>query len=205
MARNNSRNNSAAAAAAAAIPAPTEPTAAPTAPTAPTAAPTMRKGSVLTIIVEGDILTMRWADGTTEFLDISKLSDEVRREALVNGLDGAALSRDPETGASATIRDKRARVSAIAQNLREGNWNAPSRATGNNGASARAILVEALIRMKTQSPPEVIRNFVAERSAAEVATMSAVPRVAAIISAIRAERIGTAVDAAESALNALFG
>lgn len=171
---------------------------------------TMRKGSVLTIIVEGDQLEMRWADGTTEFLDISQLSYEVRREAIANGLrqklaDGAALSRDPETGASATIADKRARVSAIAQNLREGNWNAPSRASSNNGASARALLAEALMRMKPQSPPEVIRNFVAEKSAAEVATMSAVPRVASIISAIRAERIGSAVDAAESAIDALFG
>lgn len=173
-------------------------------------APAMRRNAVLRIDIQNDVLTMQWVDGVSSTLDVSKLSDEVRRAALENGLrqklaDGAAMSRNPETGRSATVTEKRARVDAIAQNLRDGNWTAPARGGSSSGTSARELLIAALCRMNPTKTADVIRTAISAKTLAEVAAMAAVPRVASVISEIQAERIGSAVEQAESAIDELIG
>ena len=154
------------------------------------------------------IMTMAWSDGVRAELDVSKLSDDVLEQARIHGLrqklgDAAAMSRNPETGQSATIADKRARVDAVAQYLRDGHWTAPTRATPET--SNRAILVDALCRLNTSADRAKIADAIAAKTPAEIAAMSAVPRVASVIAAIRAERSAVSAESAESMLDELIG
>lgn len=154
------------------------------------------------------IMTMAWSDGVRAELDVSKLSDDVLEQAKIHGLrqklgDAAAMSRNPETGQSATIADKRSRVEAVAQYLRDGHWTAPTRATPET--SSRAILVEALCRLNTSADRAKIADAIAAKTPAEIAAMSAVPRVASVIAAIRAERSAVSAESAESMLDELIG
>lgn len=154
------------------------------------------------------IMTMAWSDGVRVGLDVSKLSDDVLEQARIHGLrqklgDAAAMSRNPETGQSATIADKRNRVDAVAQYLRDGHWTAPTRATPET--SNRAILVDALCRLNTSADRAKIADAIAAKTPAEIAAMSAVPRVASVIAAIRAERSAVSAESAESMLDELIG
>ena len=146
---------------------------------------TMRKNSILKIETSTEMVTMTWADGIVDKLEIARLSKSIIEAAIENGIkqklgDAAAISRDPITGRSATIQMKRERVRAVAQNLLDGHWIAPTR-SGNGGESIRRTLVDALLQLNPALDRERVTTAIAAKSHAEILAMRAVPRVAEVI------------------------
>lgn len=119
-----------------------------------------------------------------------ELSSAIGRMAILHGLkqklvDAAAISRDPETGRSATSETKMDAVFEVLQRLRAGEWNKRREGTPTGG-----LLFRALCRMQPGKDADVIRAFLAGKSDKEQAALRANPRVAAVIEEIKAERAG---------------
>jgi hypothetical protein len=137
-------------------------------------------------------LTVTFADGRIINVMVSDLPQEIRAMALMHGLkqklvDAAAISRNPDTGRSATVEDKFAAVRAVADQLFAGHWNAVRNGTGGS-TSAGGLLFRALCRMyEGKKTPEQIREFLAGKSKAEQAALRGNKHVAAIIDDIKAE------------------
>lgn len=137
-------------------------------------------------------LTITFADGRTINVMVSDLGPEIRAIALMHGLkqklvDAAAISRNPDTGRSATIEDKYRAVRTVAEQLFAGRWNAVRNGAGG-GTSAGGLLFRALCRMyEGKKTPEQIREFLAGKSKADQAALRGNTHVAAIIDEIKAE------------------
>jgi len=132
----------------------------------------------------GKILTMRDTD----------LSESVREMALMHGLkqklvDAAAISRNPDTGRSATTEDKYNAVREVYDRLLSGQWN--KQREGGAGGNSGGLLFRALSRLYAAKTPEQIRAFLEAKSDAEKATLRKLPAVAAIIEQLRAESAKT--------------
>lgn len=146
----------------------------------------MRKNSILKIETSAEVVTMIWADGIVDKLEIARLSKSIIESAIENGIkqklgDAAAISRDPITGRSATIQTKRERVRAVAQNLLDGHWNSPTRSGNGGGDSIRRALIDALLQLNPSLDRERVTAAITAKSHAEVLAMRAVPRVAEVI------------------------
>lgn len=132
-------------------------------------------------------LKLEFAHGKVLFVHPDKLTAELQRMAKLHGLkqklvDAAAISRNPDTGRSATIEDKYAAVKAVYDRLLSGAWNEP-----REGGGAGSLLYKALCRMQPSKTPEAIREWLDKKSDAEKAALRKNPKVAAIILEIQAE------------------
>lgn len=138
--------------------------------------------------IEGTCLTFTFANGAPPLvIYAAELLDDIRTAACMHGLkqkigDAAAMSRDPETGRSATLSDKRAAMVAVAERLRGGAWNAER----GEGTGAGGVLFQALCRMFPERPRDEVRERLAGMSKAEQAAMRKNPRIATIIAEIQA-------------------
>lgn len=162
------------------------PTPTPTQVSTPAQPESMRKNSILKIETSAEAVTMTWADGIVDKLEIARLSKPIIEAAIENGLkqklgDAAAISRDPITGRSATIQTKRERVRAVAKNLLDGHWIAPTRSGNSGGDSIRRTLIDALLQLNPSLDRERVTAAITAKSHAEVLAMRAVPRVAEVI------------------------
>jgi hypothetical protein len=151
---------------------------------------TTRTPTIDAAISEG-VLTLTFADGREIRLSPTLLSEEVRGQALLHGLkqklvDAAAISRNPETGRSATVEDKYNAVREVYTRLLSGEWS--KRREGSGGANG-GLLFAALVRLYAgKKSPDEIRAFLEKMTDAEQAALRASSRVAPIIADIRAER-----------------
>lgn len=143
---------------------------------------------VATIDVASWMLTIRAINGVEIRVNATELTEDIRSRALLHGLkqkivDAAAISRDPDTGKSATIRVKVAAMQAVADRLHAGFWNAV-----REGAGPRVgILVQALCRLYPAKAAAEIREWLDKKTKEETAALRANPQVAAEINTIRAE------------------
>lgn len=142
-----------------------------------------------TVTMQMQPLVITYGDGTTREIDLTKLSTEILQMAMVHGLrqklgDAAAIARNTETGASATIADKIAAVQEVADRLVAGAWNKTER---SGGAGKTTLLAEALAAM-TKKPIEEMVAFLAEKTDEEKKALRANPRVQAEIAKIEAQR-----------------
>jgi hypothetical protein len=77
----------------------------------------------------GEVLTFRFADGTSHEFDCSQAASECRTQAMVwgfaeKGRNATALSRDPETGKAPALADKKAALVAVMDGLAAGGpWS----------------------------------------------------------------------------------
>lgn len=129
--------------------------------------------------------------GVAEPLTITmgQLSADIRAYAAVHGLkqklvDAAAISRNPDTGRSASVEDKAAAVREVAQRLLAGEWN--KRRADGEGTGTGGLLFRALMRLQPAAGAEKVKEFLAARSKTEQAALRATPKVAAIIEELRA-------------------
>ena len=138
-----------------------------------------------------DELVFTFADGQDLRIDAGKLRNDIRHEAIMHGLkqkigDAAAIGRNPETGRSATLADKRAAMRTVIERLQAGSWNAER---GEGGAPAGGLLFAALVRMYDgKKSADAIRAFLAGKDVKQKAALRKNPRVAEIIEEIKAER-----------------
>ena len=145
--------------------------------------------AISTEIVEGR-LVMTFGNGESLSVDPATLSEEIRLAATLHGLkqklgDAAAISRNPDTGRSASLDDKIAAVREVFDRITapDGTWN-KVRESGE-GVSG-GLLFRALCNLYAgKRTPEQITAFLASKSEAEKAELRRTGPVAAEIERIR--------------------
>jgi hypothetical protein len=149
---------------------------------------TKRVPTIRAEVVDTGALNLTFSNGRIIRLHPAELTTELQRIATLHGLkqklvDAAAISRNPETGRSATVDDKYDAVYAVYQRLISGQWNEPREGGGNQGG----LLFKALCRMYADKTPEQLREWLEKKSDKEKAALRANPKVAAVIAEIQAE------------------
>ena len=153
-----------------------------------------RENAAITVTVGEyqESMTLAFANGETIRVNRADLSEEILRHAVMHGLkqklvDAAAISRNPDTGRSATVGDKYAAVREVYDRLLAGNWNTGRGEGSGAGAGAGGLLFRALCRLYSRKTPEQIRTFLAGKGKDERAALRKNLRVSAIIEEIKAE------------------
>lgn len=151
---------------------------------------TTKRTPAITAAIDEMVLTFTGDNGRVLTVDARTLSTSILDAAIMHGLkqkigDAAAISRNPETGRSATTDDKFDAMSEVLNRLLAGSWNKP-RESGD-GAGAGGLLFKALCRVKADKTPAEVKAYLEGRSKEEQAALRKVPVIAAAIDAIRAE------------------
>ena len=155
---------------------------------------------------KGEFLRLDFADGRTISLQPRDLTHEIRTMAILHGLkqklvDAAAISRNTDTGRSATIDDKFNAVDEVFKRLIAGTWN---KGAGAGSSAVRGgLLFRALCMLYTEKTPDAIRAFLEKKTPTEKAALRANGKIAAIIVELQkvAPADSTATDAMLDELN----
>lgn len=163
--------------------------------------------------IEGAILTLTFAGGDKLTLDSGKLSEDVRAYALMHGLkqklvDAAAIARNTDTGASATIADKQDAVTKVYERIIAGEWNA-TRTGGEGGTGKGSLLFLALLRMQpTRDQAELaasLEGFTTEQRAALAKNAKVLPHIQAIQAERAAAMVAKSGENSDALLDTLLG
>ena len=178
--------------------APTVPTV-PTVPAAPTVPATEAKRTPAVACITHDTGTTKlefvFSDGRKIVVNRDTFPENILETAIWHGLkqkliDAAALSRNPDTGRSATIGDKYDAMIAVFDRLKCGNWNAVTR--GPSGPKIDGTLLMALARLYPTKSVDALREYLGGKSTAEQTAMRGNPRIAPMIATIGAEMAAAA-------------
>lgn len=157
-----------------------------------------KKGAINADIF-GTTLTLTFADGQEIVVDTSKLSDDIRASAIMHGVkqklvDAAAIARNVDTGASATIADKYAAVKKVADRIMsaDGKWNEGRGAATSTGASG-AMLTRALMRL-TGKDETYVKDFLSAKSKEERAALKRNPKVLEIMAELQAATVTNGIN-----------
>lgn len=131
-------------------------------------------------------LTLAFSNGETLSLHVAQLGVDVTAYALMHGLkqklvDAAAISRNPDTGRSATIDDKYNAVKEVYDRLLSGQWNK----NRESGAVKGGLLFRALCMFYPDKTPDAIRTFLEAKTAEQKTALRKVPKIAAIIATLK--------------------
>ena len=130
-------------------------------------------------------VTATFRDGKVLRVNCADLSEELKTMAMLHGVkqkigDAAAIARNTDTGASATVDDKYNAMSEVVERLNSnGDWN-KVREGGEGGGGNSGQLVRALIE-HTGKPKEAVEATLAAWSKEQKAAVRANPKIAAII------------------------
>ena len=135
-------------------------------------------------------MRLMFADGETRSItehEINRLADAFMwHGAKQKFIDAGAISRNPETGRSATVGDKKAAILEVIERCTvHGQWNKAREGGGGSGT----LLLEALIRMYVgKKDRAALVEYLDGLTAEQKRQLERNPRVAPIIEAIRTER-----------------
>lgn len=166
----------------------------------------MARQAQITVERDNNELVLEFAHGKRIQLNPADLTEELRGQAMFHGLkqklvDAAAISRNPETGRSASIEDKYQAVRAVYDRLISGHWNA---VRGEGGTGTGGLLFAALCRMYAgRKTEDELREWLSTKDKKAQAELRKNPKVAAIIEQIKAERGADDDDIGEDLLNEL--
>ena len=154
--------------------------------------------------IEG--LVLRFSNGEVLAIEPVEVPPAIAQYALWHGLkqklvDAAAISRNPETGRSATVADKYAAVKVVYDRLLAGEWNAPR----GSGTGSGGLLFRALCAEYPSKTPEVLREWLAGKSKAEQAALRKNPKIAMRIEELRAAPADDGTTDTEELLSELDG
>jgi hypothetical protein len=150
-------------------------------------------------------LTLTFINGKEIVIDANTLSEEIRNQALLHGLkqklvDAAAISRNLDTGASASVDDKYNAVRKIADRLTAdgAKWN-EGRAAGSEPsptAGVNNILLRALMKM-TGRDMEYVKAYLGNKTKEQRAALRKNPRVVQIMAELSAATVVNGVNTDE--------
>jgi hypothetical protein len=137
-----------------------------------------------------------FGSGATLTIATNELSPTIRGQAMLHGLkqklvDAAAISRNPDTGRSATIDDKYNAVREVYDRLLSGQWNKIR--DGGSGTKG-GLLFRALCMLYPDKTAEAIRAFLDKKTAAEKTALRNTKKIADIILTLKDDEAGDEVD-----------
>jgi hypothetical protein len=150
-------------------------------------------------------LTLTFINGKEIVVDANSLNDDIRNMAILHGLkqklvDAAAISRNLDTGMSASVDDKYNAVKKIADRLTspDGKWNEGRSASSEDKPTAGVnnILVRALMKMK-EADESYIRGWLGEKTKEQRAALRRNPRVVQIMAELQAATVVNGVNTDE--------
>lgn len=141
--------------------------------------------------IDGMALTLTFATGNKLHMDAGMLTKEIVNQATMHGLkqkliDAAAIARNTDTGASATVRDKFDAVKAVFDRLLGGDWNT-TRASGE-GPTRGSLLLLALQRFQPERSVDDLIAFLDGLTPEQKKGLGLNPKILTHIQAIQAER-----------------
>lgn len=147
-----------------------------------------KRTPAITAAVNGLSLMLAFSDGRSLVINTDELDPAIKHYAMLHGLkqklvDAAAISRNPETGRSATLDDKYDAVREVYNRLFEGQWNA----TRGDGTGSGGLLFKALCALYPTKSAEDVRAYHDKLTKAEQAALRANSKVAPIIAKLREE------------------
>lgn len=151
---------------------------------------TTTRTAAIEAAIDGTTLTLSFAHGKAIVIDASTLPQSIIDAAVMHGLkqklvDAAAISRDTDTGRTATVETKFAAVGEVAARLLAGEWN-KSRASG--GPATGGLLIRALLRMYDgRKTKDELVAFLSAKTDAEKTALRKSAKVAPIIAELRDE------------------
>ena len=154
--------------------------------------------AAISATVNGTVITIQASNGRYFTIDAEQLSPENRLAAIMQGLrkklvDPAAMSRNPDTGASATIDDKFEACEEVGLRIKNGgDWN-KVRGDGT-GPVKGGMLLRALIAIFGKTEEET-RALLDECSDDEVKALRDSPKVQAKIAEFKRANSKIDVDA----------
>ena len=153
-------------------------------------------------------LTLTFADGTATQFSTVDFSPSILTQALAHGLkqklvDAAAIARNTETGASATVQDKKEAVLAVLNRLTAGEWNKTRE--GGESATKGSLLLLALGRMNPAGDMSALAERVKAMTDDQRAALSKNPKVLVHIQALQAERAAAKAKTSGVDSDALLG
>lgn len=142
--------------------------------------------------IDGTVLTLTFSHDPAAplVIDATRLTPEVQQAAMMHGLkqklvDAAAISRNPDTGRSATVEDKHAAVREVFDRLHAGDWNKRREA----GTGGQSLLLAAMCKLYAGRKTETeLREWIKGLTDEEQSTLRSSARVAPIIAEIKAAR-----------------
>lgn len=159
-----------------------------TANTAATKVPT-----IATTINDAGHLVIAFSNGESFNVNPMALHESIITQAILHGLkqklvDAAAISRNTETGASATVADKIAAVREVYERITDAeapSWNAVREGGGNSGG----LLYRALVKFyEGKRDATEVKTWLDARTDAEKTALRKNPKIAAIIAEIQAAK-----------------
>lgn len=142
-----------------------------------------------TVSVIPATLVIKFSHGKELTLETESLSPEILSYAICHGLkqklvDAAAISRNQDTGRSATVDDKYHAVNDVFGRLLAGEWNKRREGGGASGG----LLYRALVRVyEGRKTPDQIKEWLDGITDAQKAALRKNPKVSKVIDEIRAE------------------
>lgn len=146
-------------------------------------------------------LELKFANGEALYIGRDELTPELIEQAIIHGLkqklvDAAAISRNPDTGRSATVDDKYNAVREVYDRLLSGQWN---KSRGDGATAAGGLLFRALCIAYPAKAPEVLREYLGKRTTEEKTALRA--KFADIIATLKAPSMDLDTDAMLDELN----
>lgn len=137
-------------------------------------------------------------------VDLDGIPETLHQRLAMHGLkqkvaDAAAIPRD-DKGRPASWSAKLSAMQAVVGALYAGDWSQ----RGEGGASPAGLLFTAFCRLYPDVSPDAIREKLAAMSKADQAKYRKVPKVAAMIETIKAERADAGDESEEVDPDALF-
>ena len=147
-----------------------------------------KRTPAVTAEIDGTRLVFTGDNGRELAVSVEQLTEDIRVQAMMHGLkqkigDAAAISRNPETGRSATTDDKFDAMAEVLNRLLSGSWN-KTREGGEGGTGG--LLFKALCKIKSDKTPAEVRAYLEARTKEEQAALRKVPAIAAAIEEIKA-------------------
>jgi hypothetical protein len=160
----------------------------------PSIHPSIKEARIMATInttTTNETITIETAAGTI-VVHINKLAPHIIAAATIHGLkqkivDAGAISRNTDTGRSATVNDKFDAMNEVFLRLTDPanpSWNKVER---NSAGASGGLLFRALTRLYPSKTPEAIRAYLEPMDVKQQTTIRATSRVAEMIEMIKAE------------------
>lgn len=160
------------------------------------------KRAAMSVDIFGTTLTITFSNGNDLAIDVSTLTPEIQRAAMLHGIkqklvDAAAIARNTDNGLSASIDNKYKAVADVHARLTGPNatWN-KERAPVGTATNAKNILVRALMHM-TGKDKAYVDDFLSAKTKEQREALKRNPKVLAAIAELQAANASDGTDTDE--------